>query len=156
MAISENSVVTFNYKLKDEEGNLLDSSDKHGALTYLHGQQNIISGLENAMEGHDEGDDFEITLEPESAYGKRNEDLVFNVSRERMPQDVELKAGMQFEAKTANDQSQLVTLTQINDDEVTLDANHPLAGETLHFNVSIEDVREATDEEKQQGNIQKS
>ncbi|MFW6293595.1 MAG: FKBP-type peptidyl-prolyl cis-trans isomerase, partial [Spirochaetota bacterium] len=132
--------------------NVLDSSENHGDLAYVHGHQNIVEGLEDALEGKDIGDTVTTTVEPEKGYGDRHDQLVFTVPRSNMP-DGDLEVGMQFAAQDKEGNQQVVTLVDIGDEEVKLDANHPLAGQTLHFNVTVNDIREASDEEVEHGHV---
>lgn len=151
MNVQKDAVVTIDYELKDEAGEVLDTSQNNGELAYLHGHDNIVEGLEEALEGKAPGENVEATVEPDKGYGQYTDSLVFSVGRDRLPQDVDLELGMQFEARSQDGQRQIVTLTKIGDDEVTLDGNHPLAGQTLHFNVTVKEVRSATDDELQHG-----
>lgn len=152
MQVAQDRVVTIAYTLKDDEGNVLDSSENHGDLAYIHGHQNIVEGLEDALEGKDIGDTVTTTVEPEKGYGDRHDQLVFTVPRSNMP-DGDLEVGMQFAAQDKEGNQQVVTLVDIGDEEVQLDANHPLAGQTLHFNVTVNDIREASDEEVEHGHV---
>lgn len=153
MNVQKDSVVTIDYELKDDSGEVLDSSDNNGELAYLHGHDNIVEGLEEALEGKEPGASVETTVAPEKGYGEYTDSLVFSVGRDRLPEDVDLELGMQFEARAQDGQRQIVTLTKIGDDEVTLDGNHPLAGQTLYFNVTVKDVRSATSEELEHGHV---
>jgi FKBP-type peptidyl-prolyl cis-trans isomerase SlyD len=153
MTIQNDAVATIAYTLKDDDGQVLDTSEDHGDLAYLHGHQNIVPGLEEALEGKGPGESVQATIPPEKAYGARDEQLIFQVPRERMPEETELQVGMQFEAQSSGGERQIVTLADVGDAEVTLDANHPLAGQTLHFEVTINDVREATSEELDHGHV---
>ena len=152
MEVAQDRVVTIAYTLKDDEGNVLDSSENHGDLAYIHGHQNIVEGLEDALEGKDIGDTVTTTVEPEKGYGDRHDQLMFTVPRSNMP-DGDLEVGMQFAAQDKEGNQQVVTLVDIGDEEVQLDANHPLAGQTLHFDVTVNDVREASDEEVEHGHV---
>ena len=152
MEVAQDRVVTIAYTLKDDEGNVLDSSENHGDLAYIHGHQNIVEGLEDALEGKDIGDTVTTTVEPEKGYGDRHDQLMFTVPRSNMP-DGDLEVGMQFAAQDKEGNQQVVTLVDIGDEEVQLDANHPLAGQTLHFDVTVNDVREASEEEVEHGHV---
>lgn len=153
MKVQKDAVVTIDYTLKNDEGEVLDSSKENGELSYLHGHQGIVEGLEEALEGKSKGDKVEATLDPEKAYGVRDERLLFDVGRDRMPDDVDLEIGMQFLAQGQDGSQRPVTVSAIGDDKVTLDGNHPLAGERLHFDVTVNNVREATDEEIDHGHV---
>ena len=149
MTISTNSVVAFHYTVRDEDGVQLDSSSGKDPLTYLHGANNIIPGLEQALEGKAVGDSLQVTIPPEQAYGEHHDGLVEAVPKTSFG-DAQLEVGMRFEAQT--DQGPIsVVVTNIEGDSVTVDGNHPLAGKSLSFDVTVEDVRDATDEEKEHG-----
>ncbi len=150
MQVSENKVVSFHYTLKDDAGEVLDSSEGRDPLTYLHGAGNIIPGLEKALEGKDAGDHVEVSVAPEEAYGNRNDALVQSVPRSAFEGVDEILPGMQFQAQTPNGM-QILTVMKVEDDVVVVDGNHPLAGKTLHFSVDITDIREATEEELAHG-----
>ena len=147
MQIKNDCVVAMHYTLKDDEGKVLDSSEGRDPLKFLQGAHNIIIGLEKAMEGKAKGDSFEVSIEPEEAYGVRHEQMIQKVPRSAFQGVDEIKVGMQFQAETEQGPVP-VTITEVVDDVVTVDGNHALAGQRLHFSVSIEDVREATEEEK--------
>jgi FKBP-type peptidyl-prolyl cis-trans isomerase SlyD len=153
MNVQTDSVVTIAYTLRNEEGTVLDSSGENGSIAYLHGHQNIVPGLESALAGKAVGESVNAEVQPDEGYGERREDLVFSVPRDRMPENEELTAGMQFRAQAAEGQDLVVTLVDVGEEEVTLDGNHPLAGETLHFDVKIEEIREATPEEIEHGHV---
>lgn len=152
MNIEKNKVVSIAYTLKDRNGNVLDSSEENGDLSYLHGHQNIVEGLEDALEGKVVGDRVEATVSPEKGYGVRNEELIFTVPKDKMP-DEPLEVGMQFAAADKDGNQHVVTLVEMGDSEVTLDANHPLAGETLHFDVTVSEIRDAQKIEIEHGHV---
>lgn len=150
MTITKDSVVSIEYTLTDDENEVLDSSEGVGPLEYLHGHNNLIPGLEKVLEGKKAGDSFKTAVAPAEGYGEYQDKLVVEVERSQFPDDVEIKEGMQFEAGGAEG-SQVVTVTAVTDTKVTVDANHPLAGETLNFDVKILSVRESTEDEKVNG-----
>lgn len=150
--IADDMAVQINYLLVDEDGNELDSSAERGAMWYLHGHQNIIPGLEAELTGLSVGDEFTATVAPEDAYGERREELVQDVSIENFPDSEQIEVGMIFFAQSPQGPMQ-VEVVAVEDDTVTVDANHELAGMTLEFSGSVEDVRTATDEELQNGMI---
>jgi len=152
MVIEKDRVVSIDYKLHDAKGELIDSSDDSDPLVYLHGNENIIPGLEKHLLGKKVGDKVKCVIPAAEAYGERDEALVFAVSKAEFGSDAEVEVGMQFEAH-GEDGVQLVTVKGIEGDEVTIDANHPLAGEELHFAVSVIDIREATAEELEHGHV---
>lgn len=153
MDIRNDSVVTIAYTLTDDGGNIIDSSQGQGDFAYLHGHENIVPGLEEALEGKSAGDRVSAAVEPEKAYGPRNEELVFSVPRSRMPDEVDLEVGMEFRAQSQDGQEMIVSVVGIEDDSVTLDGNHPLAGQRLNFEVDVKDVRAATPEEIDHGHV---
>ena len=155
MDIKKDKVVTIDYSLRDAAGKLLDSSDGSEPLIYLHGNDNIIPGLEKHLEGKTTGDSVSCVIPAADAYGERDESLVFKVARKDFGDNVEISPGMQFEAH-GEDGSQIVTVVNIAGDDVTIDANHPLAGETLHFDVKVLNIREATEEELKHGHVHAS
>lgn len=150
MQIAEDTVASFHYRLTDANGEELDRSDEDQPLAYLHGRANIIPGLEEAMAGKSAGDRFEITLEPEEAYGDYDEGLVHKVDRSQFTGVDELEVGMQFQARFP-DGERIATVREVEGDEVTIDGNHALAGETLNFEIEVTDVRTATEEELEHG-----
>lgn len=150
MIISNDKVVSIEYTLKDAEGEILDSSEGVGPLEFIHGHRNLIPGLEKELTGKKAGDSFSATIEPKDAYGEYSKELQVSVSKQQFPSDVEIKVGMQFEAGNEAE-SRLVTVVNIAEDTVTIDANHPLAGETLYFDVTVKDVRDATNDELLKG-----
>ncbi|ADJ28782.1 FKBP-type peptidyl-prolyl cis-trans isomerase [Nitrosococcus watsonii] len=150
MQIADKKVVYIHYTLKNQEGTVLDSSSQKTPLAYIHGLGNIIPGLEKALAGKGEGDKLNVSIGPKDAYGERNETLLQTVPRDAFQDVEELEKGMQFQAQTPNG-PQLITVAKIETDRVLVDANHPLAGETLDFDVEVVDVRNATEEELEHG-----
>lgn len=152
MQIAHHSVATLNYVLTNSKGDVLDRADDNQPFAYLHGAQNIIAGLEEALEGKQEGDSLVVTIPPEKAYGEYRDDLLQEVPRQMFEGiDAEhLVAGAQFQAQT-NTGMEIITIHSVAEDMVTIDGNHPLAGETLTFDVTVGEVRAATDEEVQHG-----
>ncbi|MGH8671789.1 MAG: FKBP-type peptidyl-prolyl cis-trans isomerase [Burkholderiales bacterium] len=150
MQIAKHKVVTIDYTLTDPTETVLDSSAGGAPLSYIHGVGGIIPGLESALEGRSKGDAMAVSIIPEHAYGDRDEALVQKVPRDRFDIGTELKVGMRFETPT-RDGTRIVTLTDIGDDLITVDGNHPLAVVTLNFAVTVIDVRDATQEELSHG-----
>ena len=148
MDIQRGRVVTIEYSLKDEEGNVIDSSEFAGPLSYLHGFKNIVAGLEEALEGKKADDTVSVSVPPEKGYGIRDEEMVFNLPSENFKNDEgPLEPGMEFD--TAVDGTPYVlTILEILEDEVKVDANHPLAGKSLYFDVKVLKVRDSYTEEK--------
>ncbi len=150
MLISENCVVSIHYTLTDQAGDVLDSSAGKEPLHYLQGASNIIPGLENELAGKATGDNLKVTVAPGDGYGERREQLVQAVPRSSFAGIDAIEPGMQFQAQTDNGPMNVV-VTEVTDEQVTVDGNHPLAGQTLEFDVSIEKVRAATAEELEHG-----
>ena len=147
MKITKDKVVGFDYKLTDSDGQVLDTSEGRQPLYYLHGAGNLIPGLESSLEGKSAGDQLQVTVEPSDGYGERNEALRQDVPRERFQGIDDLQLGMQFRVPTDNGGNLVVTVVEIDDDVVTLDGHHTLAGVTLNFDVTVREVRDATDDE---------
>jgi FKBP-type peptidyl-prolyl cis-trans isomerase SlyD len=152
MQISKHKAVSIDYTLTDDSGEILDSSNGEDPLAFLHGIGNLIPGLESALEGKSSGDEIKVTVAPAEAYGEHVEQLVQSVPRDRFEDDGTLEVGMRFHAASDHGET-LVMITDISDDTVTVDGNHPLAGKTLHFEVKVVDVREATPEEINHGHV---
>jgi FKBP-type peptidyl-prolyl cis-trans isomerase SlyD len=151
MQISKDKVVSIDYTLTNSNGDILDSSKGRAPLAYLHGAQNIIPGLETALDGKSTNDTLKVTIPPEQGYGPRNEQMVQAVPRDRFPIK-DIKVGMQFQA--TGPQGQLpVMVVAVDDQNVTIDANHPLAGVALTFDVTVREVRDATAEELSHGHV---
>ncbi|HHJ38783.1 MAG: peptidylprolyl isomerase [Methylothermaceae bacteria B42] len=150
MQVSENKVVSIHYTLKNDAGEVIDSSTGRDPLTYLHGAGNIIPGLEKALAGKDSGEHVDVSIAPEEAYGARNESLIQSVPKAAFEGVDKIEPGMQFQAQTPSGM-QVLTVVEVKDDEVVVDGNHPLAGQTLHFSVDIAEVRDATEEELSHG-----
>jgi FKBP-type peptidyl-prolyl cis-trans isomerase SlyD len=152
MLIAQDKVVLIHYTLTDDSGKVLDSSAAGEPLAYLHGQGNIIRGLEEALAGKRAGDKLNVRVEPAQGYGERDDKLVQQVPRRQFG-GTKVQPGMQFHAQTAGGHARVVTVTRVQGDMVTVDANHPLAGEVLHFDVEVTEVREATAEELAHGHV---
>lgn len=150
MQVTKHRVVQLHYTLKNDRGEVLDSSADADAFAYLHGAGQIIPGLEEALEGHTSGERLSVTLPPERGYGRRDEALVQTVPRSAFNGASAVRPGMRFSAQSERGPLS-VTVTQVEGDQVTVDGNYPLAGETLHFEVEIGDVRDATAEEVTHG-----
>lgn len=151
MQITDNTAVSFHYTLTNNSGEQLDSSIGSEPLLYLHGAGNIIPGLEAALLGKQAGDKLNVSIEPEHAYGLIDENMVQVVSK-KMFEGMDVEIGMQFHADVSYG-SGVITITGIDGDDVTIDGNHPLAGEHLNFDVEVVDVRPATADEIEHGHI---
>jgi FKBP-type peptidyl-prolyl cis-trans isomerase SlyD len=151
MLIGDNLIVSMHYKLTDDDGDVLDSSEGSEPLAYLHGAGNLIPGLENALTGKAEGDCLQVRVEPADGYGEIMPDLVQIVERDAFEGVDSLEEGMELEAETPDGSVQSILVVKADGDEITIDANHPLAGVMLNFDIDIIDVREATAEEISHG-----
>jgi len=140
------------YTLTNDAGEVLDQSQPNEPLVYLHGAGNIISGLEKALIGKTTGDSLKVQAAPEEAYGMRDEGMVQTMPSSAFQGVDTIETGMQFHAE-GNNGPVMITVTKIDGDQVTVDGNHPLAGEALTFDVEITDVRDATDDELAHGHI---
>ncbi len=145
--IGRNSFVLFEYVLRNADGELIEASSVDDPPTYIHGFRQLIGGLERQLEGHRVGDRFQIVVDPGEAYGERNENLSVAVSRTEVPEDVPLYEGASFDA--VNERGDMIKLyvASADEDQVVLDANHPLAGVELHYDITVKRVRPATEEE---------
>ena len=145
MQIGSETVVTIHYTLTDEKGVVLDSSAGEEPLSFVHGAGTMIPGLEKALLGKSPGESMKISVAPADGYGLRDEDLVQKVPRKNFPvEDVEV--GMHFQTRSPNG-PRIVTVLATDDENITVDANHPLAGATLNFDVQVLEVRAATPED---------
>jgi FKBP-type peptidyl-prolyl cis-trans isomerase SlyD len=152
MPIAKDSVVSIHYTLKDDSGAVIDSSAGSDPLTYLHGHGNIVSGLENALEGKETGNKIAVPVPPAEGYGDYNKDLVQKVPLRSLKGIPNVRVGMQLQAQTEHG-TRVVTVTHVQSDMVTIDGNHPLAGKPLNFDVEVTDVRPATEEELSHGHV---
>ena len=153
MLIADQHVIAIEYTLTNEAGEVLDSSEGSEPLVYLHGAGNIIAGLENALVGKAVGDELEVSIEPADAYGEYSAELITNIGREMFEGVEQLEVGMQFHASAPDGGMQIVTIRDIEGDEVTIDGNHPLAGQQLNFKVKVASVRAASEEEIAHGHV---
>lgn len=152
MEIGKDKVVSIDYTLTGAQGNVLDSSKGRGPLAYLHGNNNIIPGLESALEGKAQGDQITVSIPPEQAYGLQDPKMVQVVPRSAFQGAPTITPGMQFQGNTQAG-PRVITVTKVEGDNITIDANHPLAGQTLNFDVKVVDVRDATQEELSHGHV---
>lgn len=153
MQIAQHTVAAIDYTLTDDAGEVLDTSDGREPLAYLHGAGNLIPGLEQALEGSAEGDTLKVTIEPEQGYGERSEELIQAVPKDAFAGVEQVEPGMRFQATDDQDNVRVVTVTDVGDEQVTVDANHPLAGQQLHFDVKVVEVRAASTEEIEHGHV---
>lgn len=153
LLIGANSVVSIHYTLKNDAGEVLDSSEGASPLVYLHGAQNIIPGLESELHGKSIGAKFDASIAPEQGYGETRAELVQVISKEMFQDGEAIRPGMSFVAQGEGGREQQVRVTAVSGDEVTIDANHPMAGMILHFSVEVVDVRAATAQELAHGHV---
>lgn len=149
--VGKNKVVSIHYTLTDKEGNKLDSSIGDEPMEYLHGHNQIIKGLSDAMQGRTVGEKFTVTIPSGKAYGAYKKNLVFNLDRSKLKGDGELKVGTMIQLSDSSGHPVAVTITELKENEVIVDANHPMAGKALNFDVEVISVREATKEELEHG-----
>lgn len=152
MQIATHKVVSIHYTLTSDDGDILDSSEGQEPLTYIHGLGNIIPGLESALTGRLVGDSFEVSIAPADGYGERDNDMIQSVPKNAFQGVSEIRPGMQFQAESPEGM-QLVTVIDVDGDEVILDGNHPMAGLTLNFAVEVTAIRDATQEEMDHGHV---
>ncbi|GAB2582986.1 FKBP-type peptidyl-prolyl cis-trans isomerase [Spirosoma areae] len=148
MNITKDKVAAIHYTLRDSNGNIVDSSEGRDPLYYLHGANNLIPGMEEGLEGRTKGDQLKLDVAPEKGYGRHDPDLVEEVPL-RAFGGAAVEVGMQFETN----EGQVITVTNVGPETVTVDANHPLADQNLHFDVEVIDVRDATSDELAHGHV---
>jgi FKBP-type peptidyl-prolyl cis-trans isomerase SlyD len=152
MQIADNTAVLIHYTLKSDTGEVLDSSEGDEPLAYIHGQGDIVEGLEKALAGKTKGAKLSVKVSPAEGYGEREAERVQTVPRAAFEDGVTIEPGMRFQTRTP-DGVAIVTVTNVSGTDVTIDANHPLAGENLNFEVEIVDVRACTPDELAHGHI---
>lgn len=151
MEIEKHAVVTIDFELKDDNGNVIDTSAGGDPMLYLHGTNKIIKGLEKALAGKIKGDSLSVAIPPEDGYGVHDDTKIQSVSRDMFEDQSLVKVGEQFMAEGPNGEHLTITITEVTDDKVVIDGNHPLAGKNLNFKIEIKDVRKATQEEIDHG-----
>jgi FKBP-type peptidyl-prolyl cis-trans isomerase SlyD len=152
MQISQDAVVSIHYTLTDDEGQTIDSSDGGEPLAYIHGNGNLIPGLERALEGKQAGDSIDVKIAPADGYGEYDKSLIQRIPRRALKGISNVYVGMQLQAQSEHG-ARPVTVTQVVGDMVTIDGNHPLAGKNLNFKVQVDGVRAATEEELAHGHV---
>jgi len=152
MQVATNKAVTIHYTLTNQAGDVVDSSRDGEPLDYIHGIGALVSGLESELDGKSIGDSIAVTVQPEDGDGHKTPELIQSVPKEAFQFDGDIEVGMRFQAETDHG-VELVEVVAVDDETVTVDANHPLAGETLNFDVEIVAVRDATAEEVEHGHI---
>jgi FKBP-type peptidyl-prolyl cis-trans isomerase SlyD len=150
MNIKRDCVVAIDYKLRSAEGEMLDESEDE-PLEYLHGHGQIVPGLEAALEGAESGQTRKVVVKPSEGYGERDDEAVFTVPRSMFPADLDIAVGAMYVGRDKQGEPLPVTVLEIEADKVVVDANHPLAGHELHFEVTVREVRAATEEELSHG-----
>jgi len=152
MQIAKDKVVSIHYTLKNDAGSVIDSSESDEPLVYLHGAQNIIPGLEKALEGKVLDDALEVSIDAIDAYGEYNKALTETVPSSMFEGVDNIEVGMEFQAQTEQGM-QVIRIAAVDGDDVTIDGNHPLAGERLHFDVAVSEVRDASADELEHGHV---
>lgn len=147
MPIAQNKIVTFNYTLKDDTGNVLDSTDGSTPFSFLSGNGQILPKLENAMDGMLVGSKKNVKISAPDAYGTYNENAVQQVDRTNFPENADLQPGMQFVANSPEGNQMPFIISEVQENNIKIDFNHPLAGKNLEFDVELIDIRDATAEE---------
>jgi len=147
--VGPDCVVQFQYTLKSDDGEIIDKSEGDAALGYLHGHSNIVPGLEKALEGKAVGDEVKVTVPPEEGYGEHDPNEVKKFPKDQF--DFDPEEGMIVQAQAPDGTVVPLQVTKVEDDGITLDSNHPLAGQTLNFEVKVVEIRAATEEELQHG-----
>lgn len=153
MRVEKDKVVAFDYTLKGDDGNVIDSSEGGTPLYYLHGHNNIVPGLEAELEGKQEGDAFEVAVPPDKGYGERSDDAVFEVPKSQLPSHITPQKGMQLNMTTEGGHNVPVRIKAVKINTVIVDGNHELAGQTLHFAVTVRNIRDANKEELSHGHV---
>lgn len=149
--IQNGKVVHLTYTLKNAQGEILDQADQKDPFVYLHGASQIVIGLENALTNLKIGDTKKVTVQPVEGYGEINPDLKITIPRTEFPKGINLEVGMQFRVSSKDGGAMVIRVESIEGDNVKIDGNHPLAGQTLHFDVQVLQVRDATQEELDHG-----
>jgi FKBP-type peptidyl-prolyl cis-trans isomerase SlyD len=152
MKITHDLVASIHYTLKNDAGEVLDSSIDQEPLNYLHGAENIVAGLEKALEGKVAGDNVSVSVAPQDGYGEYDENLIQELSKDMFAGVDNIEVGMEFHAQTEHGM-QVIEVTKVDGDTITVDGNHPMAGQTLHFDVEIIEVRAATADELTHGHV---
>ena len=146
MKIEKNKWVSIHYTLKDENGQVIDSSVGKEPLDYIHGNGYLIPGLENELLGKEEGDKFSSVIAPKDGYGEYDESMILEIPRNQFEMEGEITEGMQFQAMSPMG-PMIVTVTEVKPDTIKVDGNHALAGKTLYFDIEVLTVRDATEDE---------
>jgi FKBP-type peptidyl-prolyl cis-trans isomerase SlyD len=151
MKVSKDSVVSLEYRLHLGDGQVVDESEPGQPLAYMHGRGQIVPGLEGQLEGMSAGESKKVVVPPGQGYGEHDPRGLQEVPREMFPPNANLQAGVTISAQTADGDVIPITIRELKGDKVVVDLNHPMAGKTLHFDITVREVRAATDEEKEHG-----
>jgi FKBP-type peptidyl-prolyl cis-trans isomerase SlyD len=153
MTVKDNLVVSIQYKITDDKGNLLDKTEDGESMSYIHGTDSLVPGLEKALKGKKIGDSLKVRVKSKDAFGEYISDLVEVVDRTDLADLEPIKEGMEFESEDEDGDLTVVEIKKIEDNKVTIDANHPFAGLNLNFEAEIMDIRKATKEELDHGHV---
>jgi FKBP-type peptidyl-prolyl cis-trans isomerase SlyD len=153
MPLEPNKVVTFNYRLADSEGTLIETTENKEPLSFISGYKQILPKLEEAISGMIIGSKKDVKLSAADAYGEFDDKAVQQVNRSQFPEELNIEVGMSYIANSPDGKQMQFVITDVNDDDVTIDFNHQLAGKDLEFNVELLDVRNATEEELNHGHV---
>lgn len=151
MKIEKDTVASIDYTLKNDEGEIVDTSEGRSPLLYLHGHDNIVPGLERALEGKVVGDVVDVVVAPADGYGERDESRTFEIPKSELPENIKPEKGLELSMQAPNGASMPVVVTKVKLNTIVLDANHPLAGQNLHFHVEVKEIRKAKKEELAHG-----
>lgn len=152
MSVAKDKVISIDYTLTNDQGDVMDSSSGKEPLAYIHGSGGLIPGLEKELDGKVVGDKLVAIVAPEDAYGVFSDELVQEVPLENFQEKSEVKVGAQFQVQNDGHVS-IATVTAVGENSATIDMNHPLADQTLHFDVEVMDIRDATKEELEHGHV---
>ena len=150
--VADDLVVAIEYTLT-VDGEMIDTSEGEGPLEYLHGHANIIPGLEKELDGMSVGESKKVEVSPEEGYGELDDEAILEIPREEFPENVPLQPGIELEVTDDEGDTMFATIVEIGDENILLDTNHPLAGKTLHFDVTVTGLRAATDSELEHGHV---
>jgi FKBP-type peptidyl-prolyl cis-trans isomerase SlyD len=153
MQISKDLVASIHYTLKNADGEVLDTSEGQDPLHYVHGANNIVPGLESELTGKTKGDSLTVVVSPADGYGEYNPELIQELPKDMFAGVDNIEVGMEFQTESPEGGMQIIEVKSIDGDKVTVDGNHPMAGQTLHFDVEVTDVREATADELAHGHV---
>ena len=153
LEIADGRIVCLDYTLRLENDEVVDTSEEREPIEFVQGQRQIVPGLEDALYGMEVGDEKNVVVEPTEGYGERNPEANQDVPRDAFQEDVDLEAGMPIQVSDGSGRTATAFVSEVGEDSVRLDFNHPLAGETLHFDVEVVEIREATEQELAHGHV---